>query len=125
MYFYENPKKIILAKQFRKKPTKSEAILWDCLRNRRFMNLKFRRQFPFLGYVLDFYCCENKICIEVNGGIHYSSKEIIDRDKYRKNALINNGLHVIEVNSSDVENNVNNVCEFIKTEINKSEIVIS
>jgi len=115
MYHHENPKKIILARQFRKKPTKSESIMWECLRNRRFMKLKFRRQFPFVGYILDFYCYENKVCIEVNGGIHYSSKEIMERDKFRENVLISHGLFVINVNSWDVENDVNKVLKYIKS----------
>lgn len=83
------------------------------------MGLKFRRQFPFVGYILDFYCCENKVCIEVNGGIHYSSREIMERDKFREDVLIGHGLFVINVNAWDVEDEIIETLKYIKDRISK------
>ena len=57
--------KIQLAREFRKNPTRSEEIMWNALRNRQFMNLKFRRQYLIAGYLLDFYCHELKLAIEL------------------------------------------------------------
>ena len=47
-----------IAREFRKKPTESEKLIWDALRNRSFLNLKFRRQHVMDGYVIDFFCSE-------------------------------------------------------------------
>src|SRR6266550_8928007 len=52
------------ARLLRKKATEPERVLWRHLRNRRFAGYKFRRQHPFHGYVLDFYCASAKLAIE-------------------------------------------------------------
>jgi hypothetical protein len=54
-----NPKYIIeLSRELRKKSTDAEVILWEILRDKKFNNLKFRRQHPFGRYIADFYCHE-------------------------------------------------------------------
>ena len=58
------------ARQLRKKPTRAEKALWRLLRDRRFAGYKFRRQHPFAGYYLDFYCAEARLVLEVDGGGH-------------------------------------------------------
>ena len=68
----------IRCRENRKKQTKAESILWDELRNRNFLGFKLNRQFPvfhdILGnetfYILDFYCSEKQLAIEVDGKIH-------------------------------------------------------
>ena len=62
--------KFILARQLRKNSTKEERKLWNILRNRQFLNLKFKRQFPIGDYIADFVCEEKKIIIELDGGQH-------------------------------------------------------
>ncbi len=59
-----------LCRQFRKHPTTTEEMLWQCLRNRRLQGLKFRRQHPIGRYIADFYCHEHKLVAEADGGIH-------------------------------------------------------
>ncbi len=58
------------ARELKKNLTPAEAILWDALRARKLNGLKFRRQHPVLTFVLDFYCHERRLCIELDGGIH-------------------------------------------------------
>ena len=55
-----------LSKELRQKQTEAEEILWEILRNRKFNNLKFRRQHPIGRYIADFYCEELKIIIELD-----------------------------------------------------------
>ena len=50
-----------LRREFRKNPTKSEKIMWEALRNRKFLNFKFRRQHLVEKYILDFYCIKLKV----------------------------------------------------------------
>ncbi len=54
----------------RKRPTDAESILWFHLRNRSFSDYKFRRQHPLGRYVVDFFCEETGLIIEVDGSQH-------------------------------------------------------
>jgi very-short-patch-repair endonuclease len=58
------------ARQLRQEQTKAEKIVWEQLRNRKFKGLKFRRQHVIEGFILDFYCPDAKLGIEVDGNIH-------------------------------------------------------
>ena len=58
------------AREMRKAPTPSEAILWNALRDRRFRGIKFRRQHVAHPYILDFFAPVLKVAVEVDGGYH-------------------------------------------------------
>lgn len=58
------------ARDLRKHQTPTEEVLWDRLRSRRFLGLKFRRQFPVEGFITDFCCHEAKLIVEVDGAVH-------------------------------------------------------
>jgi len=70
----------IWAREMRGRMTDAENLLWKLLRNRRIAGAKFRRQHPMGRYILDFYCDEKKVCIELDGGQH---AEAIIYDKKR------------------------------------------
>jgi very-short-patch-repair endonuclease len=72
------------ARQLRKEMTPAEQILWDRLRGRRFQGLKFRRQHPLGRFIVDFYCAEHRLVIELDGGIHRHQQEY---DQARTDAL--------------------------------------
>jgi type I restriction-modification system DNA methylase subunit len=64
------------ARELRKNQTEAEELLWQVLRNRQLNNLKFRRQHPLkVGFVLDFYCAEAKLGIEIDGGYHTEKEQ--------------------------------------------------
>jgi very-short-patch-repair endonuclease len=54
-------------KILRNQSTEEERILWSVLKNKKFNNLKFRRQHSFHFYILDFYCPEKRLAIELDG----------------------------------------------------------
>jgi len=58
------------ARQLREKSTDAEKRLWRLLRDRRFSEFKFRRQYACGGYFLDFYCATAKLAVELDGGGH-------------------------------------------------------
>lgn len=89
------------AKILRKKSTPGEIKLWNHLRSRRFMGLKFRRQCPLGLYVVDFICIEKKLIIELDGGQHneYSQQEY---DKRRTEFLHGLGFNVIRFWNNEV-----------------------
>jgi len=88
----------------RKEQTPEEAALWDILRNRRFMNLKFRRQHVIEGFVVDFYCHELRLAIEVDGGVHNRQK---DYDELRQSLIEDKGIRFIRVQNEEVNRDVN------------------
>lgn len=110
--------KIQLAKEFRKKSTGPEKILWEALRNRKLLNLKFRRQHVINGYIVDFYCSKLKLVIEVDGPIHLKQ---LAEDK-EKQEIIEKKYKVVRFNNEEVENNLQLVIEKIKKSI--SEILL-
>ena len=63
------------ALNLRHEPTDAEALLWYFLKDRSFFGYKFRRQHPFSPYIVDFYCAEKKLIIELDGGHHLQQKE--------------------------------------------------
>lgn len=59
-----------LARQMRRRPTPSERLAWSLLRNRQILGLKFRRQQVILGFIVDFFCAEERLVLEVDGSSH-------------------------------------------------------
>ena len=58
------------AKRLRAEATPSEQRLWAALRDRNFHGRKFRRQQPMGPFVLDFWCAEERLAVEIDGGVH-------------------------------------------------------
>ncbi len=100
--------------ELRNNSTKTEMILWKYLKNRRLDGLKFRRQHGVGPYIVDFYCDQYKLIIEVDGRIH-DQKDISDYDKERQGFLEDCGYKVLRVTNSDVKNQIDVVLERIKS----------
>ena len=64
-----------LARALRVGQTSAESFLWQLLRNRQFLGLKFRRQHQFGDYVVDFFCREVGLAIECDGGVHKENEQ--------------------------------------------------
>jgi len=103
-----------LRRMLRREATLAEKILWMHLRNRK-LGYKFRRQHPIGDYIVDFYCFDKKLVIEVDGGIHKSC-EISCYDKERDALIKSCGLSILRIPNEDVYQNVKNVCARIKKE---------
>jgi len=61
---------IAYARKLRRNQTDAEMFLWQLLRGRRLGGFKFRRQHPFGPYILDFFCMQRQLAIELDGGSH-------------------------------------------------------
>jgi very-short-patch-repair endonuclease len=68
------------ARRMRHEPTKVEMKLWQKLRRRQLGGYKFRRQHPIGNYIVDFYCAETKLIVEVDGDIH-AHQEAYDAER--------------------------------------------
>lgn len=106
-----NLSKIIFARKLRKSPTKAEQVLWQFLKDRNFLGKKFRRQYLFRGFILDFYCPEEKLAIELDGSIHLKQKAY---DLARQEFIESFNLRFLRINNEDIFKNMNNVLERIK-----------
>jgi len=74
----------------------AERRAWDLLRNRRMLGLKFRRQHVIAGFIVDFYCAELRLVLEIDGGGHSSGVQS-DYDDARTAHLESRGLRVIRI----------------------------
>ena len=80
------------AKELRFNQTAAERLLWNHLRNRQVNNLKFRRQHPFGPFIVDFYCAEAKLILEIDGDTHLDQ---VEYDQKRTSWLEEQGSRVI------------------------------
>ena len=104
-------------RELRHNPTEAEQLLWRLLRNRQLMGYKFRRQHPYCGYILDFYCHEARLVIEVDGGQH-ADHEQAAYDCDRTKCLESNGLRVIRFWNHEILGNIEGVLQEIVDTLN-------
>ena len=108
------------ARKLRREMTEEEIILWQKLRGRKFLGLKFLRQHPVIYdrinyapkyFIPDFYCAEKKLVIEVDGKIHDFQKE---RDIEREEILKDGGLHILRFKNEEINDDVFKVLKKIE-----------
>ena len=95
--------------------TDAEALLWEELRARRLEKLKFKRQVPIAGYIVDFVCMKHKLIIEVDGVQHAGS----GYDRVRDAKLKSLGFHTLRFWNDEVECEIESVCDTIIATINE------
>jgi very-short-patch-repair endonuclease len=95
------------ARQLRAEDTPAEARLWNALRDRRLGGWKWRRQTPCGPFILDFFCPEARLVVELDGGQH---SEAIDYDARRTAYLERDGLRVLRFWNAAVLTNRDGVC---------------
>lgn len=105
------------AHALRSNMTSAELVLWKKLKDRRIFKVRFRRQHPVDIFVLDFYCHELKLAIEVDGEIHYKS-ETLEYDKGRTHDLEKLGIKLIRFTNEQIFNNLDEVQKVIHNSIN-------
>ena len=87
------------AKYLRRVQTEAERKLWSRLRARRLYDVKFRRQYPLRGYIVDFCCPERNLVIEIDGGVH---RKTYQQDRERDQILMGRGYRVLRFWNSAV-----------------------
>ncbi|HTM94176.1 MAG TPA: endonuclease domain-containing protein [Flavisolibacter sp.] len=104
------------ASNLRKQQTFAEEILWNYLRTKPF-GFKFRRQHPYSIYILDFYCHQLKLAIEVDGSIH-NEAGVKQNDEIRQKQLEEEGLTFLRFSNNQIklrpEDVVNRIEIFLK-----------
>jgi very-short-patch-repair endonuclease len=105
-------------RDLRKPLTKEESILWGKLRGKRFMNLKFYRQYGIGPYIADFYCPALNLVIEADGSQHYwpGNREY---DRIRKEYMQSIGVTTIRFSNREIRENLSEVLTAIAAWIKK------
>lgn len=103
-----------LSRVLRRRATTSENILWQALRRKRLGGLKFRRQHPIGASVLDFYCHELRLAIEIDGPIHIDHATE-DRDRVRQEIIELHGIQFLRFTSDEVETHLDAVMTTIRS----------
>ena len=111
------PELLIFARQLRLQQTDAEQLLWYILRGRRFCGFKFRRQHPMCGYILDFYCHDAGLAVELDGGGHNDEEQRL-YDLERSKTLEASSIRVVRFWNNDVLNSVEDVLEELYRHLN-------
>ena len=93
------PEARALAQRSRQALTLPEGLLWKALKARRQEGLHFRRQHPLGPYVLDFYCAQARLCVEVDGDSH-GAADRPERDAARDRWLASQGIGTLSAPAS-------------------------
>jgi very-short-patch-repair endonuclease len=107
-----------LAREMRTLPTAAEDALWQRLRGRGAGGMKFRRQHAIERFVVDFYCSEARLVIEVDGEIHEYTRE---QDGARQEFLEQQGLRVVRFSNDEVRDNIRGVLSTIEAHASSTE----
>ena len=97
----------------RKEATPAEQVLWEALRDRRCGELKFRRQHAVGTVILDFWCPELRLAIEVDGSIH-DDPRVAERDQERQLAIQRYGVRFLRFSNEAVLHDLQAVLEEIR-----------
>jgi very-short-patch-repair endonuclease len=108
--------RVQFARRLRRNQTDAERVLWFRMRDRRLDGWRFKRQVPVDRFVVDFFCPDGKLIVEIDGGQHEQEKE---RDANRTNALEAMGYLVLRFWNNDVMRNTDGVLETILGTLNQ------
>ena len=107
------------AKLHRKQPTKAESLFRWIVRNKKILWYKFKRENSVWNFILDFYCSELLLWIEIDWWYH---DEFQDYDDERSNRLYNNyGIKIIRFTNEEVEKNMEWIVQYLKETIKERE----
>ncbi len=101
------------ARRLRRQLTLPEGLVWRALRGRALADLRFRRQHPIGPYILDFFCHELKLAVEIDGQVH-EHPDRMAHDRRRTEWLNQQGIRVIRIAARDVLDDLDAALGFIR-----------
>lgn len=108
---YNDQTQLLRRRELRKNQTEAENILWQKIRGRKLNNLKFHRQYSAGPYILDFFCPEIRLAIELDGNQH---KDAVEYDEERESFLRDKNIRTIRFWNAQVLNDVEKVIEHLQ-----------
>lgn len=104
-------------RELRNNQTFCEKIIWSAIRKNQICDERFLRQYSIDQYVIDFYCPNLKLAIEIDGDDHFVSEEKIEYDKKRQRFLESFGIIFIRYTDDEVFGDTNKVIDKIEREV--------
>ena len=118
-FFYNaSPEIFKRARELRKNLTGAEKALWDELKENKFNGLHFRRQHPISKFIVDFYCHQYSLVIELDGGVHLK-EDVAERDEGREYELKKLGIKILRFKNEEILSNIESVLHRIESYISK------
>ncbi|MDP4222873.1 MAG: endonuclease domain-containing protein [Bacteroidota bacterium] len=114
MYFKAKAETLGTARLLRKNLTYYEKLIWEKLKGKQIPGYRFRRQHPIDFFIVDFYCHEVMLVVELDGEIHNHTQEY---DDGRSAEMEKYGIKVIRFTNKEVEENIESVIKRIKKEV--------
>jgi very-short-patch-repair endonuclease len=111
MYFRAKAVTMETARMLRKRMTNAEKQLWEKLKGKQIMGLRFRSQHPIDIFIADFYCHEARLVIEIDGDIHNGQFEY---DDGREAEIEKYNIKVIRFSNNEIINEIDTVIIKIK-----------
>jgi len=113
-----NPKLKLLARKLRQNNTLAEILLWMNIKNKA-LGYEFHRQVPIDKYIVDFYCHELNLAIEIDG---YTYDYIFVKDVLRQLKLESLGIKVVRFTDLDIKKFMNDAIRVLQVQISEIEI---
>ena len=110
---YNSPNLLSKRKDLRNNSTSAESTLWNLLKGKHVMGMKFRRQHSEGPYILDFYCPQIRLCIELDGHEHFTSVGDAQDDIRTEYLLRYHGIQTLRFENSDIFNHTEGVIGII------------
>lgn len=110
-----NPKLKLLASKLRKQGILSEVLLWKQIKNKS-LGIEFHRQVPIDNYIVDFFCHELMLAVEIDGSSH-NADDVAENDIERQTKLEKLGVNFIRFGDIDVKQRINSVIWTLENKI--------
>jgi very-short-patch-repair endonuclease len=110
-HLHSKPELKYVRRHLRREQTPAERFLWQKLRNRQLYGRKFKRQYSIGRYVVDFYCAEERLAVELDGSVHDRSSRIYDEE--RAQFLEAEGIRIVRFENREVFERLETVLEAI------------
>lgn len=101
-------------RSLRKNPPSPEILVWHKLRNRQVGGCKFKRQYSIDNFILDFFCPELKLAVEIDGDSHYQI-EAVTKDRARQSSLEKLGIKFLRFTNLEASSNIEAVIDVIES----------
>ena len=111
--YHYNPKLNKRARQLRNNSTLSEVLLWNELKNGKMKGKDFHRQKPIMNYIVDFFCHELALAIEIDGNSH-DKENVYEKDRERQREIERLGIQFLCFNDLDLKINMIGVLSVIE-----------
>jgi very-short-patch-repair endonuclease len=118
IYFGAGPELLRIAGDLRKSMTPAEKVLWERLRSKKVKGFRFRRQHPINDFIVDFFCYDAMLAIEIDGEVHGDDHQS-ERDKQRTIILKKLGIKELRFTNQQVINQTDDVINRVEKELSK------